>query len=82
MNLKVPFAKAMHSWETHFKDSLKSLRQKDSSFALQIGFLLPSQTEGPHQELPAGWLMLERDDDPTLNEKSVTETVAGETARR
>ena len=46
MNMKVPYAKALSSWENHFRGSLKALRQ-DTNFARQLGFILPSELAGP-----------------------------------
>ena len=53
MNMKVPYAKALSSWESYFKATLKTIRQ-NATFAMKIGFLWPSCVDGPHQELPAG----------------------------
>ena len=46
MNMNVPYAKALSSWERHFGGSLKALRQ-DANFATQLGFILPSRLLGP-----------------------------------
>ena len=59
MNMKVPYAETLSSWESYFEATLKTLRQS-ATFALKIGVLLPSRLEGPHQELPAGWLMQQK----------------------
>ena len=79
MNMKVPYAKALSSWETHFKQSLKALRQKNSAFALQLGFLLPETTNDPDQQLPPGWLRIRSKEMPSENMKSVAQIVQGET---
>jgi hypothetical protein len=78
MNMKVPYAKALSSWEQHFKGSLKALRN-NSDFAMQLGFILPSRVQGPHQQLPKGWLMMPAPSMQTLNTKSMAETVQAET---
>ena len=38
--MKVPYAKALSSWERHFGERLKALRH-DVNFATQLGFILP-----------------------------------------
>ena len=76
--MKVPYAKALSSWERHFGASLKALRQ-DANFATQLGFILPSQLPGPHQHLPKGWLMVPSQTMQTLNTKSMADTLQAET---
>ena len=61
MNLKVPFAKALTSWEKHYKISLNALH-KQVEFSERLGYIFPSTTDGPHTQLPLGWLMLRRTD--------------------
>ena len=78
MNMKVPYAKALSSWERHFNGSLKALRQ-NASFATQLGFILPSQVPGPHQHLPKGWLMMPAHTMQTLNTKSIADIVQADT---
>ena len=75
--MKVPYAKALSSWERYFGGSLKALRQ-DTDFALQLGFILPSQLQGPQQRLPKGWLILPSETLQTPNTKSMTETLLAE----
>ena len=76
--MKVPYAKALSSWERHFGGSLKALRQ-DANFATQLGFILPSRLPGPHQHLPKGWLMVPSQTMQTLNTKSMADTLQAET---
>ena len=78
MNMKVPYAKALSSWERHFGGSLKALRQ-DVNFATQLGFILPCQLAGPQQDLPKGWLVLRSQTLQTPNTKSMADTVQAET---
>ena len=78
MNMKVPYAKALSSWERHFGGSLKALHQ-DANFATQLGFILPSRLPGPHQHLPKGWLMVPSQTMQTLNTKSMADTLQAET---
>ena len=78
MNMKVPYAKALSSWERHFGRSLKTLRQ-DTNFAVQLGFILPSQLEGPQKHLPKGWLILPSETLQTPNTKSMADTLQAET---
>ena len=78
MNMQVPYAKALSSWERHFGGSLKALRQ-DANFATQLGFILPSRLPGPHQHLPKGWLMVPSQTMQTLNTKSMADTLQAET---
>ena len=78
MNMKVPYAKALSSWERHFGGSLKALRQ-DANFATQLGFILPSRVPGPHQHLPKGWLMVPSETMQTQNTKSMADTLQAET---
>ncbi len=79
MNMKVPYAKALSSWESYFKATLKTLRQ-NATFAMKIGFLWPSRgdEDGPHQELPAGWLMQEKKQELTVNMQSAARAAAAE----
>ena len=53
--------------------------RKNVDFALRIGFLVPSRMEGPHKELPPGWLMLPRCDVQTPNLEKVNEIIKEET---
>ena len=78
MNMKVAYAKALSSWERHFNGSLKSLRQ-NVSFAMQLGFILPSRVPGLQQQLPKGWLMMPAQTMQTLNTKSTADTLQAET---
>ena len=77
MNMKVPYAKALSSWESYFKATLQTLRQ-NATFAMKIGFLWPSCVDGPHQELPAGWLMQEKKQELTVNMQSAARAAAAE----
>ena len=76
--MKVPYAKALSSWERHFGGSLKALRQ-DATFATQLGFILPSRLPGPRQHLPKGWLMVPSQTMQTRNTKSMADTLQAET---
>ena len=76
--MKVPYAKALSSWERHFGGSLKALRQ-DANIATQLGFILPSQLPGPHQHLSTGWLMVPPQTMQTLNTKSMADNLQAET---
>ena len=76
--MKVPYAKALSSWERHFGGTLKALRQ-DANFATQLGFILPSRLPGPHQHLPKGWLMVPSQTMQTRNTKSMADTLQAET---
>ena len=78
MNMKVPYAKALSSWERHFNGSLKALRQ-DANFAARLGFILPSQVPGPHEHLPKGWLMVQSEMLQTQNTQSMADTLLAET---
>ena len=78
MNMKVPYAKALSSWEKHIGGSLKSLLQ-DVSFATQLGFTLPCRAQGPEQQLPKGWLMVQAQPMQTKNTKSIADTLQEET---
>ena len=79
MNMKVPYAKALSSWEQRFGASLKALRQNSKNFATQLGFILPSRLPGPHQQLPKGWLMVPSQTMQTLHTKSMADTLHAET---
>ena len=76
--MKVPYAKALSSWEKHIGGSLKSLLQ-DVSFATQLGFTLPCRAQGPEQQLPKGWLMVQAQPMQTKNTKSIADTLQEET---
>ena len=78
MNMKVPYAKALSSWERHFGGSLKAFRQ-DAAFATRLGFILPSRLPGPEQHLPSGWLMMPSQTMQTLSTKSMADTQQAET---
>ncbi len=76
--MKTPFAKALSSWERHFKGNLKALRANDE-LALKLGFILPSHIEGPQKDLPKGWLMLPASPQLTSNMQSAAKTMEKET---
>ena len=76
--MKTPFAKALSSWERHFKGNLKALRANDD-LALKLGFILPSHIEGPQKDLPKGWLMLPASPQLTSNMQSAAKTMEKET---
>ena len=76
--MKVPYAKALSSWDRHFGESLKALRH-DVNFATQLGFMLPSRAPGPLQQLPKGWLLLPAHTMQTPNTKSMADTLQAET---
>ena len=76
--MKVPYAKALRSWEKYFGQTLKALRQ-DAKFAAQLGFILPSHLPGPHERLPKGWLMLQSHMMQTPNTKSMADILQAET---
>ena len=76
--MKVAYAKALSSWERHFNGSRKSLRQ-NVTFAMQLGFILPSRVPGPQQQLPKGWLMMPAQTMQTLNTKSMADALQAET---
>ena len=79
--MKVPYAIALSSWEPHLGGSLKSLLQ-DVSFATQLGFILPCRAQGPEQQLPKGWLMVQAQPMQTKNTKSIADTLQEETGEK
>ena len=60
MNMKVPYARALSSWEKHYKTQLKSLHQNIGDLAINLGYSLPdslslgAEFDSKVKQLPKG----------------------------
>ena len=79
--MKLPYAKALRSWEVYYGTSLRALQQ-GTTLATQLGFVLSNRQDGAEQNLPKGWLMWPLESRQSLNSKSIAETVEAETGGR
>jgi len=82
MNMKVPYAKALSSWEKTFKGEITELHKNEGNLAVQLNYILPAKETGPASQLPKGWLIQSVDRLASPNMASVAQTVENESGEK